>query len=284
MHRPQQGPTRSTSVQSYLRQTRALAVVAGLAFVAGIVSDGVAPDFWNHHSLLAGLASNVIVVMLTVAVVNEAIQWRNRQRWSVLAQYVMLALVRHARMVWMGIAELAGILPTDADAGTLIDAGAEAVRDTPRLAESVRGLVADRSRRRQLQDLIARLAEHSDDVLGRWAGVMLNAAAYAELIDRHVELASGLAWLQGLLDAFEPPEDRTRQRRARAHPAGQLEGQLDDEVLAQRLVAITQLAERLDRATLQIAGQLVPREWWTSRYATPDTGSGSDDASAFPGR
>ena len=33
---------------------------------------------------------------------------------------------------------------------------------------------------------------------------MLNADAYAEVVDRHVELAESLAWLGSLLDQSEP--------------------------------------------------------------------------------
>ena len=39
-------------------------------------------------------------------------------------------------------------------------------------------------------------------------------------------------------------------------------------VLAQRLVAITQLAEELDRGTLELALRLVPVEWWAGRLGT----------------
>lgn len=72
------------------------------------MSDLLAPHFWANHALLAGLAASVIVVMLTVALVNEAVERRCRERWSVLAQYVMLQLVRDARLVWTAVAELAG--------------------------------------------------------------------------------------------------------------------------------------------------------------------------------
>jgi len=44
---------------------------------------------------------------------------------------------------------------------------------------------------------IAFLAEHADEVLGRWAAVMLNAEVYAEVIDRHVELAGAITWIAG---------------------------------------------------------------------------------------
>jgi len=278
MRQRQQGPPRSASIRSYLWQTRTLASVAALAFVAGVLSDVLAPHFWSQHQLLAGLTSSLIVVMLTVAVLNEAMEWRSRRQWSVLAQYVMLQLVRHARIVWMGMADLSGILPSGAVAPASIAAGARAVRDTPRLAVAVSALVTDPDRRPLLQDAIVRMVEHSDDVLGRWAGVMLNTNAYAELIDRHVELASSIAWVESLLDTFEPPADARRRRRARAHPAVQFEGQVDDAALAKRLVGIAQLAERLDASTLELASRLVPREWWRTRFTTAGSSSPSTRA------
>ncbi len=270
MYHREPGPTRSTSIQSYLRETRVLAAAAGLALAAGVASDILAPGFWSHHQLLAGLASSLIVVAITIAVINDVLEWRSRRRWRVLAQYVMLQLVRLTRMVWMSIAELSGTLASGGDPAQRIDTTAVAIRDTARFADSVQGLLADAARRRQLQDAVARMTEHSDDVLGRWAGVMLSAGAYAELIDRHVELASRLAWFEALFGNLETPDDRIRQRRTQAHPAVQLEGQVDDRAVAERLVAIAQLAERLDRSTLRLATQLVPREWWSARAVGSD--------------
>jgi hypothetical protein len=58
--------------------------------------------------------------------------------------------------------------------------------------------------RRGLHEEIALLAAHADEVLSRWAAVMLNADVYAEVIDRHVELASDISWLLGLLDKRRP--------------------------------------------------------------------------------
>src|ERR1700752_4342081 len=113
MVRRDSGPRRSESVDASLRGTRALAAVALLALVGGVLWDALDGRFWARHALLAGLLASVIVVMLTVALVNEALERRSRQRWSVLAQYVMLQLVRDARLVWTGIAELAGLMPSD---------------------------------------------------------------------------------------------------------------------------------------------------------------------------
>jgi hypothetical protein len=269
MVRRDSGPRRSESVDAYLRGTRALAGVALLALVGGVLWDALDGRFWARHALLAGLVASVIVVMLTVALVNEALERRSRQRWSVLAQYVMLQLVRDARLVWTGIAELAGLMPSDPyatevdvlSAATSIDAGSRAVRDTDRLTGALRALVAHADKRKRLHDKVTTLLEHNDAVLGRWAAVMLNADVYAEVIDRHVELAGDLAWVSSLL-GFELAEGDGRTREARSHPAALIEGPPDDEPLVQRLAAITQLAEQLDRGTLAVALRIVPIEWW----------------------
>jgi hypothetical protein len=263
------GPRRSGSVESYLRQTRAGAVLALLALAAAIASEQFAEHLWVHHPLLAGLASSAIVVMLSVAVVNEALEIRGRRRWRVLAQYVMLELVRDARMVWTTVVELVGLMPADASPSAAIDAAALLVRDTPSLTKAVHGLLIDADRRRALRDQVARVVVHNDEVLGRWAAVMLSADAYAEVVDRHVELASGLAWLGSLLDQSRPSdEDQLRWHRARSNPAVQITGDMDDGRLAQRIVAITQLAEQLDRGTLDLAVKIVPVAWWEARLGT----------------
>jgi hypothetical protein len=167
------------------------------------------------------------------------------------------------------VVELAGLMPA-ANAPAAIDAAALVVRDTPRLTEAVHGLLIDTDRRRVLHDQVARVVVHNDEVLGRWAAVMLNADAYAEVVDRHVELASSLAWLGSLLHQSSEPSDgdQLRWRRARSNPAVQITGDMDDDRLAQRIVAITQLAERLDRGTLDLAVKTVPVAWWEARLGT----------------
>jgi len=156
----------------------------------------------------------VIVVMLSVVVINELLERRRRERWSILAQFVMLELVRNARLIWTGVLAEVGLLPGEAARPDSVDANARTVRDTPRLAAAVRAAIADDDLRRGLHDEVDRLATHSEEVLGRWAAVMLNADAYAEVIDRHVELASDISWLISLLDNADPPEKRTMLVRA----------------------------------------------------------------------
>src|SRR5258708_21458751 len=99
MRRHEVGPRRSQSVDARLRSTRVLAIAALLALAGGIASAVVGGTFWARHALLAGLTASVIIVLLTVAVINEVLERRRRQRWSVLAQFVMLELVRNARLI-----------------------------------------------------------------------------------------------------------------------------------------------------------------------------------------
>ena len=233
-----------------------------------MVSDDANESFWERHALLAGLAASVIVVMLTVAVVNEVLERRSRQRWSILAQYVMLELVRNARMIWSGILEVASLLPAEPSQQTWLAAGTGIVRDTPRLTASLRETAGDAKGRWRLHDEVAFLARHADDVLGQWAAVMLNADMYAEVIDRHVELAGDITWVAGLLDSTHPPAGRRRQQRARSSPALQIEDDPGGEWLANRMVVIAQLAEELDRETLELALRIVPVDWWRERLGT----------------
>ncbi len=269
MKHQQAGPRRTRSVRSYLRQTRLLAALAILACLAAVISDDTNEGFWERHALLAGLVASVIVVLLTVAVINEVVERRSRQRWSILAQYVMFELIRNARMVWTGLLEVAGLLPGESNGQEWVAAGAEVVRDTPRLSASLRALVDDEEGRGRLHEEVVFLAEHADEVLGRWADVMLNAEIYAEVMDRHVELAGDISWIAGLLDNSRPPPDLRRRRMARSSPAVQIEGEPSGEWLSDRLVVITQLAEELDRGTLELALKIVPVEWWRDRLGTP---------------
>jgi hypothetical protein len=264
---------RSDSVGTYLLSTRILAGVAALALAAGVLSDVLDDALWQRHALLAGLVSSVLVVMLTAGILNEAVERRRRRRWSVLAQYVMLELVRNARMIWTGVVLKSGLLPADVPPGSLADVGAPIVRDRERLAPALAEMIADPARRQGLHDKIADSVARSDQLLGRWAAVMLNADLYAQVIDRHVELASNIAWLGSLLDSSSPPDDVNRHHLARASAAVQIEGEISDELLVDRLVVILQLAEELDRGTLALALQLVPISWWQVRLGTAASSS-----------
>jgi hypothetical protein len=208
----------------------------------------------------------LIVVAMTAAVLNEVLERRQRERWSVLAQYALFDFVRTARLVWSGLLELAGLVPEgELDEGALA-AGSEAVRDTPRLTTAMDEMLASADRREQLHRLIAGLQDHGQEVLGRWAGVMVNSGAYAEIVDRHVELYSRLYWWGSVLDESEPLEEHLgRPRLSRFSPATQAAGPVEEEWLRDNLVAIAQLAESLDRGSFELAMRIVPLDWWAAQ-------------------
>jgi hypothetical protein len=148
----------------------------------------------------------------------------------------------------------------------LLAAGSKAVLDTPRLAAAIDEIFDSADRREQLHRLIAGLLDQGQDVLGRWANVMVNSGLYAEIVDRHVELYSRLYWWGSVLDESEPLEEHlSRPRLSRLSPATQTSGPVEDEWLRDNLVAIAQLAESLDRGSFELAMRIVPLDWWTAQ-------------------
>jgi hypothetical protein len=209
-------------------------------------------------------------------VLNEVLERRQRERWSLLAQFALFELVRAARLVWSGLVELAGHVP-DADLGhAALLAGSEAVRDTPRLAAAMDEVLASADRREQLHRLIAQLLGHGQEVLGRWADVMVNSGTYAEIVDRHVELYSRLYWWGSVLDESDPLEEHlSRPRLSRVSLATQTRGPIEDAWLRDNLVAIAQLAESLDRGSFELAMRIVPLDWWVTQL--PDRPSTAEN-------
>jgi hypothetical protein len=260
------GPRRSGSIRPYVRSTR---IIGGLSvlILAGAFAWDLADDgFWSHHALFTSLVASLIVVAVTAAVLNEVLEHRQRQRWSVLAQYALFDFVRTARLVWAGLIELAGLVPDGESEDAALAAGSEAVRDTRRLAAAIDGMLASADRREQLHRLIARLSAHGQEVLARWADVMVNSGTYAEIVDRHVELYSRLNWWGSVFDESEPLEEHlSRPRLSRLSPAVQASGPIEDAWLRDNLVAVAQLAESLDRSSFELAMRIVPFEWWVAQ-------------------
>jgi multisubunit Na+/H+ antiporter MnhE subunit len=266
MARQSLGPRRSDSLRTYARSTRIIGGISVLVLSGAVVWDLVNDEFWLRHTLLTGLAASLIVVAVTAAVVNEVLERRQRERWSVLAQYALFDLVRAARLVWTSLLELTGLVPEEEVEDGLLEAGTEAVADTPRLAAAIDDLFAGAESREQLHRLINKLLDHGQEVLGRWADVMVNSGLYAEVVDRHVELYSRLYWWGSVLDESEPLEEHlNRPRLSRLSPATQTSGPVEDEWLRDNLVAIVQLAESLDRSSFGLAMRIVPIEWWTEQ-------------------
>jgi hypothetical protein len=259
-----------------VRSTQIVAGLSVLVLSGAIVWDLANDRFWVRHTLFTGLVASLIVVAVTAAVLNEVLERRRRQRWAVLAQYALFELVHTARLVWTGLLELAGLAPDGELEDGLLKAGSEAVLDTPRLASATGEMLASADRREELHRLITRLRAHGQEVLARWADVMVNSGTYAEIVDRHVELYSRLYWWGSVLDESEPLEEHlTRPRLSRLSPATQASGPIEDEWLRDNLVAIAQLAESLDRSSFELAMRIVPLEWWAAQL--PDRPSRAEN-------
>ncbi len=273
------GPRRTDSLRAYVRATRLIGGLSVLILVVAIAWDLANDGFWSRHTLLTSLIASLIVVAVTAAVLNEVLERRQRERWSVLAQYALFDLVRTARLVWSGLLELGGLVPDGELGEGALAAGSEAVRDTPRLAAAIDEMLASADRREQLHRLITELLGHGQEVLGRWADVMVNSGSYAEIVDRHVELYSRLYWWGSVLDESEPLEQHlSRPRLSRVSPATQTGGPVEDAWLRENLVAIAQLAESLDRGSFELAMRIVPIDWWVTQL--PDRPPTAEDLPA----
>jgi len=276
MARQAVGPRRTDSLQTYVRATRIIGGLSLLVLFGAIAWDLANDGFWSRHALFTSLVASLIVVAVTAAALNEVLERRQRERWSVLAQYALLDFVRAARLVWTGLLELAGLAPEAELSDEALAAGSEAVRDTPLLAAAIDEMLASADRREQLHRLIAALPGHGQEVLGRWADVMVNSGTYAEIVDRHVELYSRLYWWGSVLDESDPLEEHLNwPRLSRLSPATQASGPVEDEWLRDNLVAIAQLAESLDRSSFDLAMRIVPPEWWAAQL--PDRPSTAEN-------
>jgi hypothetical protein len=83
-----------------------------------------------RHTLFTGLVASLIVVAVTAAVLNEVLERRQRERWSVLAQYALFDFVHTARLVWTGLLELAGLVPDGALGDGALAAASEVALDS----------------------------------------------------------------------------------------------------------------------------------------------------------
>jgi hypothetical protein len=260
------GPRRTEPARRYAHATRIVGGLSLLVLCGAIIWDLADDEFWLHHTLLTGLVASLIIVAVTAAVLNEVLERRQRQRSAVLAQYALFDFVRTARLVWSSLLELVGVVPDAELGGAALTAGSEALRDTPRLTAAMEEVLAGPERREQLHRPLLELGRHGQEVLGRWAGLMVNSGTYAEIVDRHVELYSRVYWWSSVFSESDPLDVHLgRPRLSRVSPATVTAGPIEDEWLRDNLVAIAQLAESLDRSSFELALRIAPLDWWVTQ-------------------
>lgn len=255
----------------------ALAAVVGVSLIAAaIASDFLVESFWVRHALLTSLVANVLVVAITVVVLNQVLERRDRRRWSLLAQSTLFALTQSARATWTAMLELLGVMDVTSDDRDSLLGNVELALDTPRISAAARALVGDEDGRARLQRLTLALTEHYSEVIANWAPVMVGARPYAEILDRHVELAGRLEWLRNVLAHNEPAPDQSRRDRnlTRSSIAAETASELaSDDWLHDMVVSVINLATRLDDQSRTRAFELVSEEWWSERTTGLATGT-----------
>jgi hypothetical protein len=85
--------------------------------------------------------------------------------------------------------EHAGLVPDGELGDAVLASGADAERDTPRLAAAMDEMLASADRREALHRLISGLRGHGQEVLGRWADVMVNSTGLPRC-----DCARGFSW------------------------------------------------------------------------------------------
>jgi hypothetical protein len=248
-----------------------IAAAAGLVLVLATgASDFVVGSFWEHHGMLTSLVANLIVVGVTVAVFNQVVEGRDRRRWSLLAQTVLFALIQSARATWTTMLEVLELADVQSGSVESLIEGKEVALDATRVSQAAEKLVHDEERRAQLLRASGGLSNHASDVIAKWSPVMINAGPYAEMLDRHVELATRLEWLNNVLTHNEPPEGQSRADRTLTRSAVGTEyaDQLGtDEWLHDQILAIVTLATKLDYESREYAYAIAPLSWWSERTA-----------------
>jgi hypothetical protein len=148
--------------------------------------------------------------------------------------------------------------------------GAAVARDTERVSQAIRELLADEQRRAVLQRVTVTQADYVSQVIARWASVMVNASPYATVLNRHVELAARLEWLSSVLTHNEPPEGQSARDRVlvRSNVASEHAEEFGgDEWLHDQILAVINLATELDYRSRELAYSIVPLSWWAERTA-----------------
>ena len=248
-----------------------IAAAAGVAVIGvAAASDFLFGSFWSSHAMLTSLIAALLVLAVTVVVLNEVLDRRDRRRWSVLAQHVLFQLVQCARATWMGLVELVDghEVETGSTEGLLV--GARFALDTPAFSAATRAMLEDSERRRVLQEMLVALAAHSRGVVANWAAVMVGAGPYTEVFDRHVELQGRLDWISETLSHNEPNEARSflHRKLVRSSVAAEHAGIVGPDWIHDQIVSTTQLAVRLDYESRALGFRLVPYEWWAKRIQT----------------
>ncbi|HZL48500.1 MAG TPA: hypothetical protein VFC30_05745 [Solirubrobacteraceae bacterium] len=253
-----------------------VAAATGLLVLVGLVVSDFETSFWDHHEMTSSILASLVVVLITVAVINEVVERRESARWRVFAQNALLELASIARFTWVGLGEL---LEVEGDTAGRRTVDVRNFICSPAGTERVTTLVEEHMPnsewRHELARLVERLLDDGRESLAAWGPVMLGARPYTALIERHVELYGRVQLLHYMIDDPEDAEldeledSAARARRLSATRRAVVEGQsaVDrDRTIRTTVIIIIRRAAELEIDTRALARALVPIEWWSTPY------------------
>jgi hypothetical protein len=227
--------------------TRLAGTLSVLALVLVTISDFTFTEFWDENAMATSIVADILVLIVGVAVVNEFLAARARNRWRLVAEYGLVELARSCRRVWIGLAELIGV-------GSRTEATRDELRDLVRdhtesghlyrLAEEA---VGSPERRRELRKVVADLVFDSRAVLTSWAAVLVESA-HSGALGRFAEMQALLARLDLVL---------TLEAEGKRPSSGEA---ADPAWVAHRVVTILALGAELAPELFSMAEQIQERE------------------------
>jgi hypothetical protein len=223
-----------------------------------VFSDFYARRFWIDHPVTTGILAALIAVLISVTMIEAVVNRRSERRWRLLAQYALLELAEAAQDAW---AVLAIVFHDDdsrceraADAGRIAEI-LDSPDRAPLLKRSVEAILAESSKRDELQRSLEEALGTSRELISRWAVVLTGSSSYSELFDRHVEMIGRIHGLWYFLAYGVRRGSRFRE------PGGVHR----DDWFVDNFLSMTRIAIHLERETWAIALSVVPPGWWDTR-------------------
>jgi hypothetical protein len=246
-----------------ISSTRLAGALSLIALILITISDFTFTEFWDTNAMATSIVADVLVLIVGVAVVNEFLAARSRERWRIVAEYGLIELARSARRIWVGLAEVVGV-------GNRADQTREELRNVVRdqvktgeLERLVQQCAETAEGRRRLNSVVSELVVDSRAALTSWAPVLVESA-HSDAIGRFAELQSLIGRLDLVLDM-----EAQGKRPSHGETA-------DPDWIAKRVVAILKVGSELAPQLWASAERIQAREARElSSLSSPEPGSGA---------
>jgi hypothetical protein len=246
---------------------RTFAILAILLLLAVAGSDFFIAGFWLSHPMLTAIASALVVVVLSVAVIEVVLSRRSERRWRVLAQTALVELGEAANTTWRSLVEVFEVPGASAMSPDKVRAALASDATGPKVRRQIEAALMNIQLREKLAGKLTERLADGHQILGRWAVALTASETYAEIFDHHVELYGRVGGLlQFLQEGYrqtDPRGLRNRDRREYSSPGGEA----DDEWFVDNLIGTINIGAGLEDATWDLALRILPQAWWDRRTA-----------------